>query len=92
MFNANLVALSRKTAAESDLLSVQGFDQSFSVRHQSWLRGSQGATAFDESKGSRGRTSSRTNESGNEPGAAARPGLAFPIRKSGGNLNGAQWI
>lgn len=85
MFNENLVGLSRKTAAESDLLSVQGLDQ-----YQSWLRGSQGATAFDESKGSRRCTSSRTNESGNEPGAAARPGLAFPIRKLGDNFfNGA---
>ena len=37
-------------------------------------------------KGSRGRTSLRTNKSGNEPGVAARPGLAFSYSKIKGTL------
>ena len=74
-------------------------EQSF-VLHQGWLRGSQGPDRASGAKqvrwpltnpqGRRGRTSSRTNASGNERGAAARPGLGYPIRKLGDNFfNGA---
>jgi hypothetical protein len=72
------------------VLSALGFEQSIRLRHQGCYEevrvpiahlGKAGAIAFAESQGSRDRTSSRTNESGNEPGVAARPGLAFPIRK-----------
>lgn len=99
MFNADLVGVSQKIAAESDFYQLRdlnsllvsvikvGYEE---VRVLIAHLGKAGAIAFDESQGSRGCTSSRTNESGNEPGAAARPGLAFPIRKLGDNFfNGA---
>lgn len=97
MFNADLVGVSQKIAAESDFYQLRdlnsllvsviikvGYEEvRVRIAHA-------GAIAFDESQGSRGRTTSRTNESGNEPGAAARPGLAFPIPKLGDNFfNGA---
>ena len=92
MFNAHLVGLSQKIASESDFYQLRdlksllvsvikvGYEE---VRVRIAHLGKAGATAFDESHGSRGRTSSRTNESGSEPGPPARPGLAFPIRKLG---------
>ena len=77
---------SQKIAAESDFYQFRdlnsllvpfikvGYEE---VRARIAHLGKAGAIAFDESQGRRGRASSRTNASGNEPGAAARPGLGF---------------
>jgi hypothetical protein len=79
------VGLSQKIAAESDFYQFRdlnsllvfikvGYEE---VRVRIAHLGKAGAIAFDESQGRRGRASSHTNPSGNEPGAAARPGLGF---------------